>query len=557
MKESRLDYTSRSTYYLTLIVLLIPNILLCFTEHYGVSASLANILLPGGIYMLIMLISGKLGRNILCLLPVFVFAAFQLVLLYLYGRSIIAVDMFLNLVTTNSSEAGELLGNLLPILSVVFVIYVPILAMAIFLCVKNYRTAAQFNRRNRRIGITATIIGLSCMGVSFFSRAYSPLRDLYPLNVCYNIYLAVDRTIRTAHYDETSAAYRYDAKSTHPKNARELYILIVGETSRAADWQLLGYQRETTPLLSARNDLFFSDKVLSESNTTHKSVPLLLSPLTAKEFDKDIYHVKGILTAFKEAGFSTAFLSNQRPNHSFIDKFAFEADTTVFIRETRGDNGTDLELLPALREVLKKDADKMVVILHTYGSHFNYRDRYTDAERHFLPDTYSKASPENRQILVNAYDNSLRVTDKLINSCIDIVASADSAAAAHGGVLGGVLFTSDHGEDIYDNGSDNFLHASPLPSRNQVHVPFVAWLSPTYRTLYPKCVSTLSANMDKTISSSRSFTPTALQIAGMKTPRVDPRASLLSSRYTPKRPIYLDDHNRAVPLDEILRKAEQ
>ena len=38
-------------------------------------------------------------------------------------------------------------------------------------------------------------------------------------------------------------------------------------------------------------------------------------------------------TAFKEAGFRTAFFSNQRYNHSFIDFFGMEADTYDFIKE--------------------------------------------------------------------------------------------------------------------------------------------------------------------------------------------------------------------------------
>lgn len=37
----------------------------------------------------------------------------------------IAVDMFLNLVTTNPGEVKELLGNLLPAVVGVFVVYLP------------------------------------------------------------------------------------------------------------------------------------------------------------------------------------------------------------------------------------------------------------------------------------------------------------------------------------------------------------------------------------------------------------------------------------------------
>ena len=66
------------------------------------------------------------------LISVCFLAAFQLVLLYLFGRSIIAVDMFLNLTTTNSGEALELLDNLLPAVIGVFVVYIPALVLGGF-----------------------------------------------------------------------------------------------------------------------------------------------------------------------------------------------------------------------------------------------------------------------------------------------------------------------------------------------------------------------------------------------------------------------------------------
>ena len=72
-----------------------------------------------------------------------------------------------------------------------------------------------------------------------------------------------------------------------------------------------------------------------------------MSDITACNFDS-IYHQKGIITAFKEAGYQTAFFSNQRYNHSFIDFFGKEADTFDFIKEDSLDsayNPSDDELL--------------------------------------------------------------------------------------------------------------------------------------------------------------------------------------------------------------------
>ena len=96
-------------FYLFLVILIVPNVVLCFTEPISWTAKICNILLPLSIYYAVMAWSRNCGRTFWLLFPFIFFGAFQLVLLYLFGQSIIAVDMFLNLVTTNSSEALELL----------------------------------------------------------------------------------------------------------------------------------------------------------------------------------------------------------------------------------------------------------------------------------------------------------------------------------------------------------------------------------------------------------------------------------------------------------------
>ncbi len=70
----------------------------------------------------------------------------------------------------------------------------------------------------------------------------------------------------------------------------------------------------------------------TQSNTTHKSVPMLLSAASAEDFER-LFHEKGILAAFKEAGFHTVFISNQLPNHSFIDFLGEQADEHYFLKK--------------------------------------------------------------------------------------------------------------------------------------------------------------------------------------------------------------------------------
>ena len=94
------------------VVLIVANIALAFTESDPLLAKFANITLPFGIYLILMGLWKRTGVSALLSLPFMIFAAFQIVLLFLYGERIIAVDMFLNVATTNFTEATELLANL-------------------------------------------------------------------------------------------------------------------------------------------------------------------------------------------------------------------------------------------------------------------------------------------------------------------------------------------------------------------------------------------------------------------------------------------------------------
>ena len=103
-------------------------------------------------------------------IPVPVFGAFQIVLLYLFGQSIIAVDMFLNLVTTNSSEALELLDNLTPAIIAVIILYVPALILGTISIVRKRKLTAEFIRRERK---RASIV----FGISLLSLVGAYLQD--------------------------------------------------------------------------------------------------------------------------------------------------------------------------------------------------------------------------------------------------------------------------------------------------------------------------------------------------------------------------------------------
>ena len=540
---------------------MLPNIALCITEHLSFWACGANLLLPLGIYTMLMSLCKKTGKMVWWSFILIFFAAFQLVLLYLFGKGVIAVDMFLNLVTTNPGEAMELLDNLVPAVAGVFIVYLPLLIMGIVSIRGTFcELSTSFKKKSRNWGLTFGCFGLLCMlNAYIYTDKYKIQDHFYPVNVFYNLGLAVERNNASLNYQEASKDFKFDARSEHSTDSCEIYVMVVGETARAHNFSLYGYSRDTNPLLSKTEGLMAFDKVTTQSNTTHKSVPMLLSAVSATNFE-NLFHEKGILAAFKEAGFHTVFISNQLPNHSFIDFLGEQADEWSFIKtgdsndafvkehgngsmDKNGNNGNDnvydADLLPILDKVLAKKHKKLFIVLHTYGSHFNYMERYPRTMAFFKPDSKSDAKAENRCDLLNAYDNTIRYTDFVLHSIITRLQQQGGMSA--------MLYTSDHGENIFDDSRKLFLHASPRASRYELEVPFLVWTSQSYNHCLPATKAALATNLHKQVQSSRSAFHTMLDLGGVATRYRNQQQSVASSRYKQEPLLYLNDHDEAIP----------
>ena len=138
--------------------------------------------------------------------------------------------MFLNLVTTNSSEALELLDNLIPAIVIVVVLYIPALILATISIVHKRRLSEAFIRQARRRTLYVLSAGILSLGTAYLTdNRYEPKSELYPANVCYNIALAFQRTAQTRNYHKTSKDFTFHARSTHQADEREVYVMVVGE----------------------------------------------------------------------------------------------------------------------------------------------------------------------------------------------------------------------------------------------------------------------------------------------------------------------------------------
>lgn len=540
MSEKKLSGVEKLAIILPFL-LIAPNIGLDFTDSPGFLSGLLNLIVPLTGYMLLMSLWKRTGILTLLMIPMMCFCGFQIVLLYLYGGSIIGVDMFLNVVTTNMTEINELLGNLLIAIGIILLLYLPAIIYGIIFTVRRQFLQPGFRKRYLKVSLCSFIISLVITLAAAIFSGYEPDRDMFPINIFRNLATAFERTEQLGKYELTSAGFTYDAEYQQPDSVPEIYVMVIGETGRAANWSLGGYERNTNPRLSGIENLVYFPYTLSESNTTHKSVPMLISPLSGEDFN-DIGKYKSALTLFKEAGFRTAFFSNQQRNRSYTEFFANEADTTVYLSDLNVPQ-YDGELVNLLKKQIEDTAARrQFIILHCYGSHFKYADRYPAGSGSFKPDDAADANKSNRDRLINAFDNTIEYAD----SCLAEVYNAINRP----GVRGAMVFATDHGEDIFDDSRNRFLHASIVPTYYQLHVPMLVAVSDHYAEYNPQSIRQLRQNSRRQASSTKSLFNTIVDLSGINTPYLDLTKSLASPSYSEPRRIFVTDRNEAVTLPQ-------
>lgn len=253
-----------------------------------------------------------------------------------------------------------------------------------------------------------------------------------------------------------------------------LLVIVVGETARAANWGLSGYARATTPLLAQLPVLNFAH-VRSCGTNTEVSLPCMFAPVGRREYNEDaIRRRQSLLHVLARAGVGVHWLDNQSGCKGVCEGLSYER---VLDRRPTGvceaDRCHDEGLLDGLDQRLATARGTQVLILHQLGNHGPaYFRRYPPAFAHFKPacehDDLGRCSVAE---IVNAYDNALRYTDHVLARLVGQLqarsAQVDSA----------MIYVSDHGESLGENGL--FLHGLPyaIAPDVQTHVPMVMWWS--------------------------------------------------------------------------------
>lgn len=302
-----------------------------------------------------------------------------------------------------------------------------------------------------------------------------------------------------------------------------LLVLFVGETARAQSFGLTGYARDTTPELAKRQVHAFSD-VTACGTSTAVSVPCMFSGLGRDGYSRAAaLGRENLLDVLKNAGLKVNWFDNNTGDQSVARRLGWSrVDRTLSAEACRGEC-TDEVFLPLIAQTAATMTDNTVLVLHMIGSHGPaYYLRYPEARAAFQPDCRStQFSDCTTEEIINAYDNSIRETDYVLTKSIDLLAASDR-------VLPALLYLSDHGESLGENGL--YLHAAPsfMAPVEQTKVPFVIWMAPRFSAAMDIDQACLTAMKDAPLSHDHLFS-TVLGLLDIRTVVRNPALDLTAA----------------------------
>ena len=254
---------------------------------------------------------------------------------------------------------------------------------------------------------------------------------------------------------------------------KAVVVLVIGESARKANFQLYGYGRDTNPLLSRQQGLHVYEATSCATYTTAGS-KAILEPRNSD----DLYELLPNY-AFRTGVDVSWRTSNWGEPPIHIDEYLTDNDLAEHYPDADADY--DGILFAGLRERIEKSPkDKVLIILHTSTSHGpKYADKYPASFEVYKPVARNvEEGQKNLSMLVNAYDNTIRYTDYLLDSLINTLRSMTEWRSA-------MLFVSDHGESLGEN--QMFMHGMPmrLAPKVQYEIPFLVWTSDGFRQYKP------------------------------------------------------------------------
>ena len=441
-----------------------------------------------------------------------------------YGVSI-DTGMIQNTVQTDGQEAFTLITPQL----IGWILALGVLPALVVSRVRlTYHPAWWYNVGLSLLSILASIFVIALIAMLFY-KDYAPLvrnnKPLVKLVTPTNFISSTYSYIRQVHHGaQPLIRIGLDARKTVSANRKKsLFIIVVGETARAENFSLNGYAHQTNPLLAQRDVINFR-QASSCGTATAVSVPCMFSNMPREHYDAALAeHQEGLLDVLSHAKFNLLWRENDGGCKGACDRIPNEVLQKLNPKlPCVGDLCRDEELLNGLDDYLNRQKDDTVIVLHTNGSHGPaYYERYPQDKRRFTPTCDSNQIQNcDRQTLINTYDNSIVYTDYVLDQVISLLQRHE------GQFSGAMLYLSDHGESLGENGL--YLHGTPymIAPSQQTHIPMVFWSSPSFLSERGINRSCLAQNAQNKPYSQDNLFHSVLGVLDVNTKEYDPKLDL-------------------------------
>jgi lipid A ethanolaminephosphotransferase len=437
-----------------------------------------------------------------------------------YG-GVVDDDMLVNALETDTGEASDLL-------SFAFALYVLILGVVPSLFV--YRAelnvprlkAALISRLKLVFASMAMMVAVFFLFSGHYISMFREHKEIWyranPIHAVYSAGKLVHDSVKFASLPHlvVGAHAKVPEWDTH----RELVIMVVGETARADHFSLNGYARKTNPRLQNEAVINFPD-FWSCGTSTAQSLPCIFSHYSRAEFDPEKANAAdNALDILKRAGVSILWRDNNSSSKHVADRVEYQVYLTNKTNPVCDVECRDEGMLSGLQDYIDRHpVGDVLIVLHQMGNHGPaYYKRYPSAFEKFTPVCKTNdLGACSKEEIVNAYDNAILYTDFFLSKVIELLKQNDDKFET------AMLYVSDHGESLGENGL--YLHGLPyfLAPDAQKHVPFVMWFG---RNFDPQSLSSIQAKRIEQLSHDNIFS-TLLGLFELQTAAYNPNMDVL------------------------------
>jgi lipid A ethanolaminephosphotransferase len=449
--------------------------------------------------------------------------------MYTYG-AVIDQNMMVNIFETNSQEATALVTPQM-LLWIAVIGLIP----SIVLMFVRIRSGKWWYTLLMRVAAILGALMVIILVASVFYKDYASLfrnnKAIVKMVTPANYVSAIAKYSKNRWFagDQTLVRIGQDAHKGPvilAQKKKTVLVLVIGEASRAENYSLNGYGRETNPQLKKQGMINFP-QASSCGTETAVSVPCMFSGMPRKKYDADLArHQEGLLDVLAHAGVNLLWRENDGGCKGACDRIP-HTDMTQwkldqFCKDKSCIDDVNLHRLDNVLDGLKQDS---VLVIHLMGSHGPaYYQRYPQEYRQFTPTCDTNQIQDcDHQALMNTYDNTILYTDSVVSKTIDALKARQTTMNT------ALVYLSDHGESLGENGL--YLHGTPymLAPTQQTHIPFMFWLSPDYVNNFGVNEPCLRDQAAKTAVSQDNLFSTVLGMMNVKSAVYQPQMDIMNT----------------------------